>query len=212
MPATNRKFNATLAVERKAGAGPVRHDTLMIGKLARGKMVVAAAALFSSAVSCLAPANSQIYPDPVTGKVPATDVYDPFNPSLPSSPRDVSVWKGTIVTYRVIDSMDGIPQRTELGFQRYDKTSPTTIYVRMPLYVDGKKWDCPSSTSKGLYIGRYSVCPGLPPEIVFRKTTVQVNVWFVPSALYFGQTVPATNSIMVLNSDISPIIRCFRWN
>lgn len=152
-----------------------------------------------AAVACVAAAGNphgataQVYP--VNGKTPASDVVWPFNP-VPPTGTPTLTWNGTILSYRKFDISEGVPQRTEIKFQRDGERSPTTVYVSMPLQVDGKMWICPNS-SPDPYTRKYRVCDDLPKSIVMGQTHVKIDVWFVRSTIDFSQTVPATNDIKV---------------
>ncbi len=138
---------------------------------------------------------SQVYPT-ASGKIPMTDVFMPFNPSPP--PSGVTTWTGVIDGYRVIGEQDGIPQRTQIRFRPVSSSAEKTVYVSLPLYVDGSSWQCTVPPSVSVYRHAYNVCDRLPKAIHLGKTTVQIRVWDTRSMVDATQVVPITNSITIV--------------
>lgn len=126
-----------------------------------------------------------------TIKPPPNDLVLYFNPAVSQPTFE---WRGKIVSYRVFDERYA-PQRIELEFMRENATTPITLFVRIPLYVNSKILACSAPESDGPFRHDLHICSSLPAEFLAPGRTIYVRVWFVKNCADFSQVVPATDSI-----------------
>ena len=132
---------------------------------------------------------------PHVGLAETTQWIDEFVPKRPDGFR-IHFLAGHIRSFRIQN--DEPFQHAEIVFGEDGVKQDVTVYIGLPLYVNGAPYQCPASPKVGWLEHTFSVCPQLPANLMSAKTRVRLDVWQDRTPAPEGKNVLVTDAITTL--------------